>query len=332
MTFYDKLFGVAISAEELSKYEEQLAKKDQKYWDPAGEINFKEINARSAKVLAQYHFLNANPKHFSKKRLIWFVIGLSSILLFWLLDFHLWLACFSITVTYLAFQWHYLHLLSIDLQKIQLAEKNNWLYDPKPSPNRYKILKSHFPKIFNKGDFSQNISDEFWGLTTLKQKEYFFNAGLFFYYEKGEDTQSYLRQYLFIKLEKEIKSEFLLSPEKTSIFNFFRSKEINTESQEFNKLFEFSYDGKKDEKALEIVKSLSPAVQLKLIELAKNKGAFDVLFSKSTILFLMDGKLLPEMKTNLFKSVEMNLTYTQKVEKEISSLLEIGTSIAKYLN
>ena len=34
------------------------------------------------------------------------------------------------------------------------------------------------------------------------------------------------------------------------------------------------------------------------------------------------------MKTNLFKSVEMNLTDTQKVEKEISSLLEIGTSIA----
>ena len=336
MTFYDKLFGVAISAEELSKYEEQLAKKDQKYWDPAGEINFKEINARSAKVLAQYHFLKANPKHFSKNRLIWFVIGLSSSLLFWFLDFNVWIpaACFGFTATYLIFQRNYLFLLSKDLLKIQLAEKNNWLYDPKPSPNRYKILKSHFPKIFNKGDNnSQNISDEFWGLTTLKQKEYFFNAGLFYYSIKvGDNTKSYLRQYLFIKLEKEIKSEFLLSPEKTSIFNFFRSKEINTESEEFNKLFEFSYDGKKDEKALEIVKSLSPAVQLKLIELAKNKGAFDVLFSKSTILFLMDGKLLPEMKTNLFKSVEMNLTDTQKVEKEISSLLEIGTSIAKYLN
>ena len=209
MTFYDKLFGVAISAEELSKYEEQLAKKDQKYWDPAGEINFREINARSAKALAQYHFLKANPKHFSKNRLIWFVIGLSSSLLFWFLDFNVWIpaACFGFTATYLIFQRNYLFLLSKDLLKIQLAEKNNWLYDPKPSPNRYKILKSHFSKIFNKGDNnSQNISDEFWGLTTLKQKEYFFNAGLFYYSIKvGDNTKSYLRQYLFIKLEKEIK-------------------------------------------------------------------------------------------------------------------------------
>ena len=85
--------------------------------------------------------------------------------------------------------WLYSYLLDISKElfvfikqrstKIQLYSKNNWLYDPKPSPDRYKILKSHFSKIFNKGDNnSQNISDEFWGLTTLKQR-IFFNADCF---------------------------------------------------------------------------------------------------------------------------------------------------------
>jgi hypothetical protein len=334
--FNDKIFGVSILSEDLLKHEEQLAKKGQKFWDPIGEINFKEINARSAKDLAKYHFLKANPKHFSKYRLIWFLIGLSSSLFFWFLDFNVWIpaACFGFTATYLILQNSYLSSLGKNLVRIQLAEKNNWLYDPNPGPNRYKILTSRFPKIFNRGDdYSQSITNEYWGLSTLKQKEYFFNGGLFYYsFKIGDETKTHLNHYLFIRLEKELKSEFLLSPEKKSIFNVFRSKEINTESEEFNKLFEFSYNGEKDEKAVEIVKSLSPAVQLKLIDLAKNKGAFDVLFSKSTVLFLMEDPLLPEMKTNLFKSVEIKTNDAEKVEKEISSLLDIGVSIAKYLN
>ena len=38
------------------------------------------------------------------------------------------------------------------------------------------------------------------------------------------------------------------------------------------------------------------------------------------------------MKTNLFNSVEIKTNDAEKVEKEISFLLEIGISIAKYLN
>ena len=57
-----------------------------------------------------------------------------------------------------------------------------------------------------------------------------------------------------------------------------------------------------------------------------------MLFSKSTILFLFNGALLPNMKTNLFNSVEIKTNDAEKVEKEISLLIDLGASIAKYLN
>jgi len=38
------------------------------------------------------------------------------------------------------------------------------------------------------------------------------------------------------------------------------------------------------------------------------------------------------MKTNLFNSVEIKTNDAEKVEKEISLLIDLGASIVKYLN
>ena len=327
----DSLFGMSVSKKDLSKFNAEKESKRKEYWDPTEKLKVEDINTRCAKVLAQVNFLKDNPKHPSKQRFIWCGIGLVIGLFFLFFNvLGLTIAAFTIPFFLVTF---YFKNLSRDLLKIQLASKNNWLYDPTPSHYKYQLLKSHYPEIFKKGNRSQRIDDQFWGVNTIRKKDYLFNSGMFYYsVKKGKNSTTYTTHYLFIKLQKKLNCEFLLSPEKKSIFNVFRSKEINTESEEFNKLFEFSYNGKKDEKALEIVKSLSPAVQLKLTELTKKKGPFNVLFSKSTILFLFNGALLPNMKTNLFNSVEIKTNDAEKVEKEISLLIDLGASIAKYLN
>lgn len=327
----DSLFGMSVSTKYLSKFNAEKESKRKVYWDPVENLNVEDINTRCAKVLAQVNFLKDNPKHPNKQRFIWCGIGLV-IGLFFLFFSVFGLAVGAVCIPFILVTFYFKNL-SRDLLKIQLASKNNWLYDPTPSHHKYQLLKSHYPEIFKKGNRSQRIDDQFWGVNTIRKKDFLFNSGMFYYsVKKGKNSTNYTTHYLFIKLQKELNCEFLLSPEKKSIFNVFRSKEINTESEEFNKLFEFSYNGKKDEKALEIVKSLSPAVQLKLTELTKKKGPFNVLFSKSTILFLFNGALLPNMKTNLFNSVEIKTNDAEKVEKEISLLIDLGASIAKYLN
>ena len=327
--FIDSLFGMPSLEKDISSNENKQIEAEN-YWDPCGNLDLYGVSKRASKIIGQVNFLKKNPTHPTKQRTRWVIIG---ILLGALVSFVV--PVFGIIIAAAPFFLvnFYFKNLSRDLLKIQLANKNDWLYDPTPDFKRYQVLKTHYPKIFKKGNQGQKIDDQFWGVNKFKRKDYFFHSGVFYYsIKKGKKTTSYNTHYLFIRLEKELKSEFLLSPEKKSIFNFFRSKEINTESEEFNKLFAFSYNGKKDDHTLEIVKSLSPAVQTKLTELAKEKGPFHVQFSKETILFLFDGLLMPNIKTNLFKTVNINSIDSENVEMEISSLIEVGTSIAKYLN
>lgn len=329
-TFIDSLFGMPSLDKSINKDDGKEKEANKNYWDPSQHLDINAISLRSRKILGQVNFLKENPNHPSKQLKRWLLIGIiiGIIVAFFIPIFGILIAISPYFIVTLYFK-----NLSRDLLKIQLANKYNWLYDPTPNIERYNLLKTHYPEIFKRGNQAQKIDDQFWGVNKIRQKEYFFHSGVFYYSVKNrKNTTNHTTHYLFIRLEKELKSEFLLSPEKKSIFNIFRSKEINTESEEFNKLFAFSYNGKKDDHALEIVKSLSPAVQTKLIEMARQKGPFHVQFSKKTILFLFDGLLLPKIQTNLFKTVNINSNDAKKVEKEISSLIDVGTSVVKYLN
>ena len=330
--FVDQFFlGIPVYKLDLSKHKVQDVDKARQLWDPTGNLDVDLVDLRSAKILAKVNFFKENPKHASKQRTKWTLIGLLIGLVFSFLSPFAAIIGPAIPFGLLT---SYFKNFGKEVVKIQLANKNNWLYDPTPSHRKHHLLESKYPQIFKKGNQDQKVDDQFWGINTVREKEYLFNAGVFQYSVKSgkNNSTSYTTHYLFIQLHKELKCEFLLSPESKSIFNFLRSKEIDTESEEFNKMFEFSYNGKKDESALEIVKSLSPAVQTKLIELARKKGPFNVLFSKSVILFLFKGALLRNIKTNMFKNVEIDAEDARKVEEEISFQVDLGTSIAKYLN
>jgi len=195
------------------------------------------------------------------------------------------------------------------------------------------------PRNISKGNKSQYIEDQFWGTFEKNNKITHFNAGRFSYTiesggGKNHHSTTYYKNYFIFAIPKDLKSRFHLYPENigSKINNFFSKKEINTESIEFNKVFAFSYNGKKDENALHIVKTLSPVIQEKLINLAKAKSDTQILFSHNTIIFYFNGYMLNKPQTNLEKELKLAREDKENIENQMNYLIEISTEMSQYLD
>src|SRR3989338_5122526 len=89
-------------------------------------------------------------------------------------------------------------------------------------------------------------------------------------------------------------------------FNWFRKNEIETESAEFNSAFAVFYKGEKMERELDIIKVLSPAVQIKLLELKRSQGPFGIGFRGEVMFVVFRPNLFKKMRTNFFKKTELD--------------------------
>ncbi len=229
--------------------------------------------------------------------------------------------------------------LQRDLVKYLIAKENKWIYNPGENYWHWSAFVARFPEFFRQGDERQNMQDEFWGKYKLEDQSIDFYAGIFEYTtvslnRKGRTRRSQHYKNVFaIKLEKTLKSDFQLVPEHfgRKLLNFFWRQEIETESSEFNKTFSFIYNGKKDDKALEIVKTLSPAVQVQLINLSEKEKGLSVLLRGNVIIFMTNGRLIKRMKTNFFRSVALDPRDKETVENRIKEVLDISNELVKYL-
>ncbi|HEY5714206.1 MAG TPA: hypothetical protein VIT68_02540 [Candidatus Gracilibacteria bacterium] len=230
------------------------------------------------------------------------------------------------------------HSLQRDYIKKLLADKHQWLYNPYGGPGHWESLRHKFPEIFDKGTKKQKLYDEFWGTITDDRKTTLFYSSIFEYTVvsgsgKNRREHTYYQTIFAFKLKKSLKADFLLHPENgLRWFRWFSRKEIDTESDEFNRAFAFTYNGAKDEKALEIVKTLSPAVQTKLLDLKKTEKYFSFLFKEEAVIFATNGHLLPKMHTNFFKKVAIDPKDEEALQKRMHGILEIVGDIVPYLS
>ena len=234
----------------------------------------------------------------------------------------------------------FLSNISKDIIKVQIAEENNWLYDPEKDYSSWSQLRHNYKEIFNKGDESQCLEDQFWGSVKKDNKDYYFNTGLFHYTTVSRDSKGrtqrhpHIEHFIGVRLNKKINSRFYLYPENvfSKIGNFFTKKEINTQSIEFNKTFAFSYNGKKSEQGMEIVQTLSPAVQQKLIQLKKENGSVRILFCDDSVFFNFNGTMMNSYETDLLKDSNISEKDKALFNKKINTLIDISSDISKYLD
>ncbi len=230
--------------------------------------------------------------------------------------------------------------LQRDLIKMLIAQKEGWIYSPSERAERWQMLVKKFPELFQKGNASRNFQDEFWGTTEYRGKPVHFWSGIFEYVVESTDSKgrrnrtTYRNNAFALQLRKQLKTDFRLAPEHIGmrILNFFRRKEIDTESAEFNQSFAVFYNGSKVDNQLEIVKTLSPSVQVRLLQMKERFGKFSLQFRDDTVMIVFPGRLLKRMKTNFFRQVAVDERDKEQLKDRLASVLDISSDILRFLD
>jgi hypothetical protein len=323
--------------------------KTKTYWDATNGLDLNRVKTNSLEIFSKFEKLKEDPKIISRQKRLGMIIGIIGTiisLVFTPVILYVSDGNGGIIFVMIIISWIYYGIvrgyyknLAIDLVKAEIARENHWLYDPEHDSSKWRQLSQYFPEIFQKGNKSQYVEDQFWGVFDKKGKQTHFNTGRFSYTiesgsGKNRNSTTYEKYYFIFAIPKDLKSRFYLYPENTfsKIGNFFSKKEINTESITFNKTFAFSYNGKKGDNALHIVKTLSPAIQEKLIHLAKDKSDTNILFAHNTISFCFNGYMLNKTKTDFAKSLELAPEDKRIVEEQMNFLIDISTEMTRFLD
>lgn len=291
-----------------------------------GKYKFNFANTKSTKHRAPSFFKFTSPSSFDSQRLDWQakVLTDNPYFLFKKLLFAFLLLIISIPLnlliaiipTVLAFIYLVVVITSIsslkrNLIKHEIAKKYGWSFSPDVDSYAANALVRDYPLIFKPGDRAF-VYDQILGSYTYKGVSREFYSGSYTYVVENNSTDNksstkYPNYFFAIKIEKKLKSTFLLYQE--SIFSRigqkFHNKELDVESIKFNKIFAFKYPGKKDAHQINITKTLSPSVQLKLIELNKKGRSLNILFQDEVIIFLFKGKLLRRIKSKVLFGLKL---------------------------
>lgn len=314
-------------------------------WDTVDTVNIPSIRSRCAKVEAKCQFLEENPKHLSKQFLKSYIIGIIgtsiglSLFIFGVGD-NLGIFLIILSWIYTGFLYKEIKKLTVDIIKLQIAKQKNWIYNPDEDYSKWKKLSQVYPELFDMGNEKQYIEDQFWGDINYKNKVFYFHSGLYSYDVVTRDSKgrrhstTYKKHFFNIYVSKSINCKFILTPENMfdKIGNMFSKKEINTESNRFNKTFAFSYRGPKEEQSQHIVKVLTPAVQEKLLSIHDRKKNPQILFNDNVISFMFDGTLFKKLHTNFKKSLDLDQRDVDFLTHELEDILDITTEMVQYLD
>ncbi len=341
-----------------SRSKSNLAQELNTFWNPYGSrLKSDTYDSEIYEIKKEYDKLSSDPlypnKHFKKLRKRGIIISAVLFLVMIFMNVILpkgleglgeVLSKLFFYIVIFAFAPAVLYYLKIrrsenDLIKITIAKQNNWLYAPHKSSKHWQKLSIRYPEIFQVGDEDQTLQDEFYGKFHGHKSDVEFWTGYFeysnVYYSDGKKRKTrYSKTTIAVRVSKQIKARFYLKPEEsiTSFLNNFRKKEISIESHDFNKSFAVFYNGKKREKELDIVKVLSPAVQVKLLDMKEKEGNYSVFFHGDAVIFVFNGGLIKKKNTNFIRKVEIDPKDQNYIKDRLESILEISNEIVKYLD
>lgn len=344
--FWKSFYGLPFSENNLNQAEKSLKNM------PSLKPEFLSIDEQQfiinnmKELVAQHYFLTENKRHAFWHKILWIVISIflvciSSFVVYVIPNFEENILVFFIIIS-TVFQLFRINSYDYDkarkdLVKQTVAQRNGWLYDFKPSKRKASELHTKFPTIFS-GDKIVSVDDEFFGIKKVKANNYYFKSGIYTYKikKKSKNRRKYYitkhKNYLLMTLNKKLNVEFSLIPEFLNGFFNSSDKEITLESNEFNTMFKFQYSGKKSDLQDEVVKILSPAVQLGLVELAKKNINFKFLFTENAVIFSFDGELVSGLKTKIYDYSGVHKEDVDVIDKMLKELLDLSTHIVKYLD
>ncbi len=332
---------------DLYKKEQKISSEKSKIWDPIDEDVRPALFERDLNELNKKY--NAYKKHPNSIRFIFFLsliplIALVPMVLYGINnDFNFfdkqdrgWLFLLLIPFIPSVCYKQRISATQKDLAKLMIAKENNWTYSPKEKLSRWKLFKKKFPEIFNAGTKNRSIQDEFWGIFRHGTQKRFFYMSTFTFVSdltmvRSLITREKVYQEIFIiKLDKKLRSDFRLE----SRYNFYkeRPKEIETESAFLSDRFDIFYNGKRADKELDIFMTLSPSVQVRIIQIIKRQKPTVIQFKEDMVLFAFKPTESDYMKTNFLRKVKVDQRDVNKIKKRFDDMLNIASEIIPFLD
>jgi len=221
------------------------------------------------------------------------------------------------------------------LVKETIARQKGWIYSSVQDSARWVDLAAVYPTIFNKGDNSQNVSDEFWGSVALSNQAVPFWMSNFTYsIGSGKNRETYYYSVYAFPLPKVVGSNFQLEPRSSlgaELGQLFSGQAIKTEWVDFNKAFVIEYNGLRSQDGPQIFETLNPIIQEKIMALHQGIGDFSLIFTGAVMIVQLHTQIKP-VYTNLMWKMAIDPRDITMIEDRLQKILSLGADIVPYIN
>ncbi len=237
-----------------------------------------------------------------------------------------------------------IYSLQTDLVKLEVAEANGWWYSASRNSKRGRRFNKRFGRLLpHENREKMTTEDEFWGTYESGRQTVHFWSGLIHYevesnvrVNKQRRVKKYTWTTVALPLNRPLSHTLLIraQPRRLRVLRrFFRGRvNVNTASAEFNRLFDVYRDGVEETDLQAILWILTPAVQVRLLDLYDREGEFAFLFHRNAIVFVFHGRLLKGMQTDFFRSLELAPDDRTRVQKRLGHVLSISGDIVPFLD
>ena len=176
-----------------------------------------------------------------------------------------------------------------DVAKSHICHEKGWTYDPTPRYEKGLQLSAIWG-----GNFAQGrdiyVEDQIWGDG--------FYAGDHSR-RVGSGKSSHTVRVSFVGVPAKLNVSFNLTKQYLELFT--TKQELQLESERFNEMFEFSYEGTKENMALPITQILTPAMQVALVDLGTAFPGLAICFREDSIFFIFGKSLYRPRFVNVWR-------------------------------
>lgn len=303
----------------------------QTYWDPFNEtIRSDTYSLHTQKLVEKAESYQRNP--FSIKRNLYLLLLLGimiNVVCFALFRFEsAILQVFIVSFVPVSIYYAIIRSFQENFILFLMSQQNNWVYNPDRDPKRYDKCRIFYPNFFDVGH-SQNIEDQLWGTLWGEKPISFWNCTFHYVTGSGKHQQSHNHTIVILRLYKAVPVNFDL---RRIILLNLTGSDYKTESEEFNRIFSISMQSNRPDSKLQLLKVLSPSVQVRLIQLASLFPLAKIGFSGSQMILDFNGLIWKCKHTNFFKEVKVDARDTEHFKSLLTTMTAIPVEMLQYID
>ena len=302
------------------------------YWDPLGEnIRKDTFNLHSQKLIQKAEEYKKHPYRLKRNKYLLLLLAAAIIIGYIVLSKFFYRELITVIIFSLAPLFIYSGIINGFPQNFILflmCQENGWVYDPHDGSNRLSKLNSVFPDFFNQGH-SQKIEDQIWGFINKDRTTHFWHTTFTYVTGSGKSRQTHKHNIFMLRIYKKVPINFHIG--KKGLISIF-GNDLKTESEEFNKLFNIQVDDIKPDTKLQLLKILSPSVQVRLIQLANKFPLDKVGFYGDTMVLDFHDEIWKSRYTDFFKEIKVDERDKSYFNKLVQTMISIPMEMLQFID